>query len=138
MFVDGLEIKLRLTVGKKDFTVPGGHVKTLKLDLQPCGFICLLSFAVDSQEHRRDELFPIFIKSDLMKVRLEVKSRWEEQKTKSLLLHGLVTDKDILAEYVPEEVKVKGDPILYRHYRIAFADPAQPLFCGASTIPAIY
>lgn len=124
MFVDGLEIKLRLTVGKKDFTIPGGHVKTLKLDLQPCGFTCLLSFVVDSQEHRRDELFPIFIEPDLMKVRVEVKSRWEEQETKPLLLHGLVTDKDILDEYVPEEVEVKGDPILYRHYQISFADPA--------------
>lgn len=128
MFEDRLEIKLRLTVGKKDFSILGGHVKTLKLDLQPYGFTCLMSFVVSTLEGHPDELFPLFVKHDLMKARLSMESRWQERKLKPLRLQGLVTQKDILEEFVPEEVKVKGDPTFYRHYQIAFADPANVLW----------
>ncbi|MGD9338915.1 MAG: hypothetical protein PVF76_16445 [Syntrophobacterales bacterium] len=128
MFEDSLEIKLKLTVGKKDLTIPGGHVKTLKLDLQPYGFSCLLTFVISTLEGREDEVFPLFVKPDLMKVRLEVESRWQERKNKPLVLQGLVTAKDILEEFIPEEIRVKGDPTFYRHYQIAFADPAYVLW----------
>lgn len=128
MFADALKLKLKLTVGKKDFTIPGGNVKTLRLDLQPYGFTCLTSFVVSSQEKRRDDLFPLFIKQDLVEVRLELEPRWEEQKIEPLKLQGIVRQKDILEEFIPEEVRVKGEPILYRHYQIAFADLAGVLW----------
>jgi hypothetical protein len=128
VFADALKVKLKLTVGKQDFTIPGGNVKTLRLDLQPYGFTCVTSFVVSSQEKRRDDLFPLFIKQDLVEVRLELEPRWEEQKIEPLKLRGMVTQKNILEEFIPEEVKVKGEPILYRHYQIAFADPAGVLW----------
>jgi hypothetical protein len=128
LFADALEIKLKLTVGTKDFTIPGGNVKSFKVDLQPYGFTCLTSFVVSSQEKRRDDLFPLFIKQDLVKVRLELEPRWEEQRIEPLKLQGIVTQKDILEEFIPKELRVKGEPILYRHYQIAFADPAAVLW----------
>ena len=39
-----------------------------------------------------------------------------------------MTEKDILEEFIPEEVRVKGEPRTHRHYQIAFADPASVLW----------
>ena len=128
MFTDAIEMKLSLTVDKRVFTIPGGHVKNLKLDLQPYGFTCQLSFVRSGLEERPDDLYPIFIKHDLMKVRLTLEPRWEEQKVEPLLLQGLVTQKDILEEYVPSKIRVKSDPVFYRHYQIVFADSASVLW----------
>lgn len=129
MFTDSLEMKLKLTVGNQAFDIPGGNIKTLELDLHPYGFTCLTSFWV-SDEESSDELFPLFTKQDLIEVRLEAAPRFKPQKPKSetLILQGLVTKKDILTERTIENVPLKRDPVLYRHYRIAFADPAYVLW----------
>lgn len=129
VFADTLEIKLELTVDKKTVTIPGGNVQTIKLDLQPYGFTCVLGFLVSTRTKQGDELFPFFIKHDLMKVRVELEPRWEEGKAEPLVVQGLVTEKDILEEYVSEMTQVRDDPVLYRHYRITFADPARVLWC---------
>ena len=128
MFADTLEIKILLTVDKKTIAIPGGNVKSLKLDLQPYGFTSILTFVVSGRKKEKDILFPFFINRDLMKVRVALKPRWQEDKVEPLVVQGLVTAKDILEEYVSEEVRVEGDPVLYRHYRIVFADPARVLW----------
>ncbi len=129
MFVDALEMPLKLTIGKMVFPIPGGNVKTLRLDLQPYGFTCVLSFWVSAEEGT-DKLFPFFVKQDLMKVFLEVSPRLkqDEPPMAPLILRGLVTQKDILAERTIENVRLKHHPVLYRYYQITFADPAYVLW----------
>ena len=73
MFTDSLEMKLKLTVGSTVFNIPGGNIKALELNLQPYGFTSMLSFWV-SDEESEDELFPLFIKQDLIRVHLTVSS----------------------------------------------------------------
>jgi hypothetical protein len=128
VFVDALEIKLVLTVDSMGLTIPGGQVKTFELDLQPYGFTCLMSFVISTLEGTPDALLPLFTKHDLMKAKVTVEPRWEERQGEPLVLQGLVTEKDILEEFVSEDLDVKGDPVFYRHYRIAFADSAHVLW----------
>jgi hypothetical protein len=125
MFTDSLEMALTLSVDGKPFAVPGGNIKTLKLDHKSYGFSCLLSFWVSNQEGP-DLLFPFFMKQDLMEVKLSVLKRLsdEEGTAEPLILQGLVKEKRILTETVIENVKVKGDPVFYRRYEIFFADAA--------------
>jgi len=58
VFADTLEIKLELTVDKKTITIPGGNVQTIKLDLQPYGFTCVLGFLVSTRTNRVTSCFP--------------------------------------------------------------------------------
>jgi hypothetical protein len=129
VFTDSLEMKLKLTVGSTVFSIPGGNIKAIELNLQPYGFTSMLSFWVPDEESE-DELFPLFTKQDLIRVNLAVSPHFitHEPKPEPLILQGLVTDKDILAERTIENVKLKGQPVLYRHYRIVFADPAYVLW----------
>lgn len=129
MFTDSLEMKLKLTVGNTDFDIPGANIKELELDLQPYGFTSMLSFWV-SDEKIEDKLFPLFTKQDLVRVHLTVSPHFitQEPEPEPLILQGLVTDKDILTELTIENVQLKGDPVIYRHYRIVFADPAYVLW----------
>ena len=80
MFTDSLEMDLRLTIGEKTIAIPGGNIKTLKIDYSPYGFECLLSFWVAS-ETQPDELFPFFLKPDLMEAQLTVISRFASIKS---------------------------------------------------------
>lgn len=125
MFTDSLEMALTLSVEKKTFIVPGGNIKTLKLDHKPYGFKCLLSFWV-ANESGLDKLFPFFLKPDLMAVKLTILTRLsdEEGTAEPLILEGLVTEKRIITERVIENVPIKGAPVLYRRYEILFADAA--------------
>jgi hypothetical protein len=129
VFADALEMKLGLTIGEKVFSIPGGNVKTLKIELQPYGFTCQMSFWVSAEEGP-DKLFPLFVKHDLIRAYLEVSPHFKQDKpsTESLILQGLVTSKDILMERTIESIRLKGHPVLYRHYRIAFSDPASVLW----------
>ena len=129
MFTDALELKLKLTIGKKKFKIPGGNVKTFGLKLHQYGFTCQLSFWVSSEE-QKDPLYPFFIKPDFIDVELDVLPYYnpKEISLEPIKLKGLVTDKKILAEQIIENVNVKGNPVFYRHYRIDFADPAQVLW----------
>jgi len=125
MFTDSLEMELKLTIEEKIIIIPGGNIKTLKIDNTSYGFECMLSFWVAS-ETKPDELFPFFLKPDLMEAKLKVISRFaaKEEDIESLDLKGLVTQKKILIERVIENIEIKGDPVFYRHYQILFADTA--------------
>lgn len=129
MFADALEMKFRLTIGENVFSIPGGNVKTLKIELQPYGFTCQMSFWVSAEEGP-DKLFSPFVEHDLIRAYLEVSPHFKQDKppTEPLILQGLVTSKDILTERTIESVRLKGHPVLYRHYRIAFSDPASVLW----------
>lgn len=128
MFTDALEIKLQLKTGGKKFDIPGGNVKKLAIDLHQYGFQCELTFRVSAEE-QPDKMFPLFTKQGLIDVTLQLSPHFKpEKEIDPLILSGLVTHKSILTERTIENVNLTGNPILYRHYRIVFADPAQVLW----------
>lgn len=129
MFTDTLEMTLELTIGQDTFNVPGANIKSLKTSIRPYGFVARLSFWVSS-ETGKDTLFPQFITQDLIEVRLDIEPHFKPQDAdcESLTLQGFVTGKGLLKELTIENIHMRGDPVLFRHYRIDFADPARVLW----------
>lgn len=129
MFKDALEMTLELTINGDTFKVPGANIKLLKTSIRPYGFTARASFWVSS-EKGRDELFPSFITQDLIEVKLDVEPHFKPQDAdiESLTLQGFVTGKALLKELTIENIQLRGDPVLYRHYQIDFADPARVLW----------
>lgn len=129
IFSDALEMALELSIEGEVFKIPGANIKSLRIGIRPYGFKAMLSFWVSS-ETREDKLFSRFIKHDLMEVTLNVEPHFKPQdaEIESLELHGFVTGKAVLKELTIENIHLKDNPVLYRHYRIDFADPAQVLW----------
>ena len=129
MFTDALEMSLVLTIGGTDFSVPGANIKSLACRLHPYGFTARLNFWV-SEEQSTDELFPQFVKKDLIEVKLLVNPHLkpEDAAIEPLTLQGLVRNKALLKELTIENINLRQDPVLYRQYQIDFADPARVLW----------
>jgi hypothetical protein len=66
----------------------------------------------------------------MIEVKLDVEPHFKPPDTdiESLTLQGFVTGKALLKELTIENVQLRGDPVLFRHYRIDFADPARVLW----------
>ncbi|WP_300671474.1 hypothetical protein [Desulfoluna sp.] len=129
IFTDTLEMELMLFIGTQAFKVPGGHIKSLKVRLQPFGFVAEAGFWVSS-EVAEDTLFPEFITQDLIKVELSFQAhlRPDDAEETPVKLEGLVTGKALLEELTISNVDLAGDPVLYRRYRIDFADTGRVLW----------
>ncbi|MEN6465514.1 MAG: hypothetical protein ABFD62_10075 [Syntrophaceae bacterium] len=129
MFDDSLEMKLKLTIGKQDFDVPGANVKFIDVSVRPYGFEAVLNFWVSS-ETGKDKIFPEFIKPGEIRARLEIKPhiRPKGADPDPLVLQGIAVKKALLREFVLEDIKVREKPVLYRLYRINFTDPAAALW----------
>jgi hypothetical protein len=127
-FEDDLSISLTLTISGQAHTIPGGNVKSLELSVHSYGYEAAVSFVV-SAEQSSDALLSPFTQQDLIEVALEVGVyiKPEDAETQTLKLTGLATDKGF-SEHVLANVEVKQNPVLYRHYHLAFADPAQVLW----------
>jgi hypothetical protein len=123
---DALAFTLELKVAGKQICIPGANIKTLKADISVFGFSALLEFWV-SEERGEDELLPLFVKADPVEVILTVAPHFKpgEDEVEPLRLQGLVTEKKILREQTIDNISLKDDPVLYRHYRIDFSDPAR-------------
>ncbi|MEW5804193.1 MAG: hypothetical protein AB1847_19020 [bacterium] len=129
MFTDTLELKFTLTAGGKNFKIPAGDIKAFTMDLHPYGFTCQVNFWV-SNEQKADDLFPFFVRPDLIRANLEVVSYYNPMHLalEALKLQGLVMQKSILNERTIENVNLQQDPVIYRYYQITFADPASVLW----------
>jgi hypothetical protein len=129
MFTDALEMTLELTIDGETFQVPGANIKSLKISIRPYGFAARMSFWM-SAEKNGDEIFSSFITKDLIEVRLDVEPHLKPQDAdiESLTLQGYVTGKALLKELTIENIHMRGDMVLFRHYRIDFADPARVLW----------
>lgn len=133
MFEDSLKMTLALTIGMDRIKVPGGQIKFLTASIHPYGYTARLDFWISSATARgkeNDPLFSRFVEQDLIEVKLDIEPHLKPRDTKiePLTLQGIVTDKAILTELTIENVNLKGDPVLYRHYQIDFADPAHVLW----------
>ena len=69
-------------------------------------------------------------KLDLMEASLEVSAHFHPENiaAKSLKVHGLVMQKELLLERTVKDYEIQEDPVILRHYRIAFADAAYVLW----------
>jgi hypothetical protein len=125
MFTDALEMTLGLTINSETFDIPGANIKSLETSIHPYGFTARLSFWVSS-EKGRDDLFSSFVTKDLIEVKLDMAPHFEQPDTdiEPLTLQGFVSGKALLKELTIENIQLRGDPVLYRHYQIDFADPA--------------
>lgn len=126
MFADSLDLSLKLTISGTSFQIPGGNIKGFQLELHSYGFDCRVSFVVSS-EKETDSLFASFTTTSLIEANLQMTPHFPPGDTAltALTVTGLVTEKDILAERTVEHAVLQGNPILYRHYQIVFADPAR-------------
>lgn len=128
-FNDNLAITLTLTIKGKAYAIPAGNVKSLELELQPYGYRGKISFVV-SAELSADKLFAAFTQDDLISVSLTVTLYNELIAVggiTSLALSGLATTRGFSEQTLTNVLKTQG-MMLYRHYRLEFADPAQVLW----------
>ncbi|WP_437509737.1 hypothetical protein [Sorangium sp. So ce1099] len=130
MFAERLETKLTLTIAGKAFTIQGGDVKLIELDLSSHGFSGAVEFIVlDDKAHgggETDKLLASFVKPDLIEVSLSVKAFFADPETsrsiQPVAVAGLVTRKGLFESADPNHA---DRAILWRRYRIEFADPAR-------------
>ncbi|MCP4582201.1 MAG: hypothetical protein GY839_11350 [candidate division Zixibacteria bacterium] len=125
-FTESLELALELTIDDDSFTIPGGNVKSLKLNLHNYGFDGDLVFWETSDQHE-DKLISAFAANDLIDVTLSVKGvhNLPSSPPDPLTIKAIVTAKQVHEEYVPD---VKQHPVMYRKYTIKFEDPAHVLW----------
>jgi len=129
MFDDTIDISLTFSMGGASVSVKGGQVRELSLNLQPWAFQGEISFWVSS-ETEKDELLPLIQSHDIMRVSLETRAHLaaEGKKAVPLRLKGLVTEKALLHELTVDNLDLKGDPVLFRYYRICFSDEASVIW----------
>jgi hypothetical protein len=126
MFSESLRLKLNLTINSDIFGIPGGNIKNCQLNLYSYGFDGKLDFWISSAS-ARDELFPKFIRPDLMEVRLSIQGvhNLPSPEPEPLVIVGIVTKKSV-REITYKDVS--GNPVLHRHYEIFFKDAPQVLW----------
>jgi hypothetical protein len=124
---DHLAFTLKLKIKGKEHKVPGGNVKDCQLDCQLYGFNGSLLFSLPNDVAYEDKLVKDFIKEDLIEVELGIMPVFNLPKPppKPFVVKGIVTEKLVQEEIYDELKKPK---VLYRHYRIKFADPAQVIW----------
>jgi len=123
---DSLKFDLQLTVSNEVFPIPGGNIKNCCLNLFAYGFDGELDFWISSGTGK-DDLFPAFIKPDLMEVRISVQGvhNLPTPEPDPLVVKGLVTGKSVREVSYKD---VSGDPVLQRNYQISFRDAPQVLW----------
>lgn len=121
---DHLDFTLKLKIKGKEFLIPGGNVKDCQLDCHLYGFKGSLFFSLPDDSSYTDKLIKAFVKEDLIEVELAIMPVFNLPKPppKPFKVKGLVTEKQVQEEVYEGLKKPK---ILYRHYRIRFADPAK-------------
>jgi len=128
-FTGDLSITLSLNIGGQTYDIPAGNIKYLELKLYPYGFNGTVSFVVSS-EGVTDTLFtPITTQSELIEVSLQaaVFITPSDATSSPLKLSGLVSTRRF-TEQTLTNVLPTQPLMLYRHYHLAFADPAQVLW----------
>jgi hypothetical protein len=127
-FTEDLAIKPVLTIDGQSYSIPPGNVKTLALSLNACGFSGKISFVIPV-EGSTDKLLSPLTKNDLIELALEVGIHVKPSNAKflPLKLNGLVSTKGFF-EQTLTNVMATQKLMLYRHYHLEFADPAQVLW----------
>jgi hypothetical protein len=126
MFSEALQVDLELTFEDGHLRIPAGSIKNFQVDLYSYGFDAQADFWI-SADVAEDKLFPKFTKLDQIEAWLSIRGVYNlpSPAPDPLTVKGLVTWKSV-SEVAFE--KVKGHPVLLRHYTIHFQDVAQVLW----------
>ncbi|ATB39320.1 hypothetical protein CYFUS_004764 [Cystobacter fuscus] len=125
-FHDDLRLELSLTAGGSTFSIPGGQIKHLSVQLASYGFTAAVTFWT-LLEKQDAPLFTAFQKPDLIEVRVSIAAEDPELTSPPapLVLKGLVRGRRLVAE---EHGTVQGSNRVFRRYTLDFADAAQVLW----------
>ncbi len=120
MFSESLRIDIVLEINGKKFKIPGGNIKTCKLNLHSFGFDGKAEFGLFS-DLSEDKLFPLFITPDIIKVNLSIVRVYNirDKNPEPLIVEAYVTEKSVRESIYK---KVKKKPVLQRFYEISFED----------------
>jgi hypothetical protein len=127
-FTGELTISLSLTISGKTYKITPGNIKSLELNLYAYGFNSSIGFVVSS-EKTSDDLFAPLSQNDLIVLSLTVGAydTFTADVVTPLSLTGLVSRRAYSEQTLSTVLKTQ-DQMLYRHYRLEFADPAQVLW----------
>ncbi len=133
MFGDYLQITLKLTIDGKEHSIPGANVKRVELDLLSYGFSGAVEFVVADDSARggkeTDKLLADFRKPNLCEVAVTMEAFFPNpEKAKSV---DPISAKGIAIRRSLEEPRYmdhQDRAILWRRYRVEFADAAQVLW----------
>jgi hypothetical protein len=133
MFHERLSVTLTVTIGGSAHTIPGANVKLVELDLLSYGFTGVVELLVTDDKAvgggETDTLITDFIKPDLIEVELSVAASHSSPETSEAILpiavKGIGTARSVEER---TDAHVEGLKVLWRVYRIAFADPARVLW----------
>jgi hypothetical protein len=127
-FTESLAITLSLTIGDKTFSIAGGNVKSLTLNLYSYGYDGEIGFIVFCEDEEDKLLTPI-TGNNLITVTLKVENNEvdnDEDTAKPLNLTGLVTRRHFTEKLV--ELPENKNKLIYRYYHLLIADSAQVLW----------
>jgi len=128
MFVNRLIATLELDLNGTKFSVPGGNIKNIDVELRPHGFRVSLDFwFICLKAQSEDKIFAKFVKDELAKAKLTIDRKFDAvgETADPIVLQGLVQRREV-SERVFDALS--GEPILHRHYSLDFADRAQVLW----------
>ncbi|UQA56294.1 hypothetical protein [Polyangium aurulentum] len=134
MMKERLTLSLTVNVGGADHPIPGGDVRGLSLTMTSHGVEGWVEFVVqDDSAHGgkyKDEVLADFVKPDLGTVNLSfTAAHWDSTTEKSLpaiATSGIIIDKSVVERVFQRELKQAA--VLFRVYRVRFADPASVLW----------
>ena len=129
-FEDRLCVGLELTRLGKALAIPAGNVRQLSLRLERSGFSGSVEFCLRDDTafggRFRDQLAPIFLTSEEMKIDLSVvpfhPTAESQGKQAPLKISGILTQRQINEE--PTDLSAEK-PLLWRRYAVEFSDPAR-------------
>ncbi|TQV88492.1 hypothetical protein [Aliikangiella coralliicola] len=124
--VDSLAFELTLKINGASHKIPGANVKQCQLSLVSYGFSGSVGFWLPVEQNK-DQLIDNFATEDLIEIDLSITPVFNlpEPPPEPLVVKGLVTDKSVIEL---NYLTLSERPILYRYYRVTFADPAAVLW----------
>ncbi len=127
-FVNRLTVTLELKIGQKQLTIPGGNIKTLRLELHPWGFEAECIFWLVSQaKESEDTLYTPFVSNERIDAVLKVDRTFDTvgESADPIVVVGIVEERELVERAFAE---LANEPVLHRRYSIKFRDPAAVLW----------
>ena len=127
-FLDNIQATLTLTVNGSAYSVPGGNISHLDLDIQPWGFEGTVEFLVVAYP-QSDTLYTPFQAATPIPIVLTIEPGNEGSQQSSVVpmtLNGTVTRrsfKEVMTNLDSGGANVQSNPVLYRIYSVSFQDP---------------
>jgi|GEM_PF-805959 len=140
-FSDNIQATLSLTLSSGAYSVPGGNITALSLDIQPWGFSGEITFVVMAYP-QTDALYTPFQAATTIPLVLTVGPGNEGSQQSSVVpmtLKGSIVSKSFTEAMANLETgtSVSSNPVLYRTYTIGFVDPLKH-FWSQHYVQALY